>query len=276
MITLRLVALAREPVRHSLLALLRGEEDPRLVPLPIRLADMQQLSLVLSGEYTPRWQTSAVLERAIALLGATLEAVEIVQDATGDLAATALVRPPALPGTTQDVPAARRIPCAAVDGIILALHARIPLRIEPALLRGIPQTLPDGNDIQSLVPDNATPLETVHRLQRELAPPEPRITVCTTSITPGKVSGRISIHTREDSPPDNPLLDLKSGAHGGILRAILSGEGIDAIHKSLESQARENHGLPGTAPASLADDTEEGRRFAALLRTMEPESKRRM
>ena len=276
MITLRLAGLAREPVRRSLLALLRGEEDPLLVPLPLRLADVQQLSLVLSGEYVPRWQASAVLERAIALLDATLEAVEIVQDAAGDLAATALARLPALPGATREAPAARRIACAAVDGIILALQARVPLCIEPALLRSIPQSLPDGSSVQSLLPDHATPLETARRLQRELAPPEPHITVCTTSITPGKVSGRISINTREDAPTDNPLLDLKSGVHGGILRAILSGEGIDAIHKSLESQARENHGLPGTAPVGLLNDDEEDRRFAALLRTMEPESKRRM
>ena len=276
MITLRLVGLAREPVRHSLLALLRGEEEPLLVPLPIRLADMQQLFLVLSGEYTPRWQASAVLERAIALLDATLEAVEIVQDAAGDLAAAALARLPAPPGTAREAPATRRIPCAAVDGITLALHARVPLCIEPALLHSIPQSLPSGNSAQSLLPDNATPLDTARRLQRELAPPEPRVTVCTTSVTSGKVSGRISIHTREDAPPDNPLLDLKSGVHGGILRAILSGESIDAIHRSLESQARENHGLPGIAPVGLLDDNEEDRRFAALLRAMEPESKRRM
>ena len=47
MITLRLVGLAREPVRRNLLALLRGEEEPLLVPLPIRLVDVQQLFLVL-------------------------------------------------------------------------------------------------------------------------------------------------------------------------------------------------------------------------------------
>ncbi len=125
MVRMRILGLSVDSTAKTPILLLQTEDEKRVLPIWIGSMEAMSISLALSGQNAPRPLTHDLLLSLMHILGANLEAIEVIAFKGGTFYAVLVLR-------YQDD--SIRLDCRPSDGIAIAIKTGTPIYVSTEVL----------------------------------------------------------------------------------------------------------------------------------------------